>query len=116
MASMTSSPDTEAHGRGVTQSKGRIMMRPELHSADRCRVRGDGTSDIEGSSLKEPPVAHTQFNWISVRANLLDDGVVDTLGSVGATSGVRTSVSINDSESSRNPFAQLYEKLVNKCA
>jgi hypothetical protein len=35
----------------------------------------------------------------SVRANLLDYGVVDTLGSVGATSGVHTSVSINASAS-----------------
>jgi hypothetical protein len=31
----------------------------------------------------------------SVKANLLDDGVVDTLGSVGATSGVHTCASIN---------------------
>jgi enamine deaminase RidA (YjgF/YER057c/UK114 family) len=34
----------------------------------------------------------------SVTANLLDDGVVDTLGSIGTTSGVHTSVSINASE------------------
>jgi hypothetical protein len=40
-----------------------------------------------------------------VKANLLDDGVVDTLGSVGATSGVHTSVSINASDSA-NPLAQ----------
>src|ERR1700730_2993186 len=39
----------------------------------------------------------------SVRANLLDYGVVDTLGSVGATSGVHTSVSINASASVRIP-------------
>jgi hypothetical protein len=30
-------------------------------------------------------------------ANLLDDGVVDTLGLVGATGGVHADVSINDS-------------------
>jgi hypothetical protein len=37
----------------------------------------------------------------SVKANLLDDGVVDTLGSVGATSGVY--ISINASDSARIP-------------
>ena len=36
-----------------------------------------------------------------VKVNLLDDGVVDTLASVGATSGVHDSVSINVSESAR---------------
>jgi hypothetical protein len=35
----------------------------------------------------------------SVKANLLDDGVVDTLVSVGATSGVHTCISINASDS-----------------
>jgi hypothetical protein len=33
--------------------------------------------------------------------NLLDDGVVDTLGSVGATSGVHISVSVSASGSAR---------------
>jgi hypothetical protein len=42
----------------------------------------------------------------------LDDGVVDTLGSVGATSGVHTSVSINAQRT--HPLARLFEKLVNK--
>jgi hypothetical protein len=49
----------------------------------------------------------------SAKANLLDDGVVDTLGSVGVTSGVHASVSINASECA-NPLVQLFEKLVNK--
>jgi hypothetical protein len=40
-----------------------------------------------------------------VTANLLDDGVVDTLVSVGATSSVHTSVSINASDSARIPRA-----------
>jgi hypothetical protein len=44
----------------------------------------------------------------------LDDGVVDTLGSVGATSDVHTSVSINALAWHANPFAHLFEKLVNK--
>jgi hypothetical protein len=35
------------------------------------------------------------------KANLLDDGVVDTLVSVGATSGIHTSVYINVSDSAR---------------
>jgi hypothetical protein len=48
----------------------------------------------------------------NVTANLLDDGVVDTLGSVDA-SGVHTSASINASASA-NPFAQLFETLVSK--
>jgi hypothetical protein len=39
----------------------------------------------------------------SVKANLLDDGIADTLGSVGATSGVHTDVSINASDSARSP-------------
>ena len=39
----------------------------------------------------------------SVKANLLDDGVVDTLVSVGASSGVHTSVYINVSDSARIP-------------
>jgi hypothetical protein len=43
--------------------------------------------------------------------NLLDDGVVDTLVSVGATSGVHTDVSIDGSNCThRYPI----EKLVNK--
>src|SRR3984893_14956617 len=37
------------------------------------------------------------------KANLLDDGVVDTLGSVGVTSGVHTDVSINASDNARSP-------------
>src|SRR5437588_559686 len=40
---------------------------------------------------------------IRVKANLLDDGVADTLGSVGATSGVHTSVYINASDNARSP-------------
>ena len=40
----------------------------------------------------------------SVTVNLLDDGVVDTLGMVGATSGVHTSVSIDASDSARIPW------------
>jgi hypothetical protein len=42
----------------------------------------------------------------------LDDGIVDTLGSIGATSAVHT-VSINAPGRRTNPFAQLLEKLVN---
>jgi hypothetical protein len=38
-----------------------------------------------------------------MKANLLDDGIVDTLGLVGATSGLHTSVSINASDSARIP-------------
>jgi hypothetical protein len=45
--------------------------------------------------------------WIDkchhLKANLLDDGVVDTLVSVVATGGVRASVSINASDSARIP-------------
>ena len=37
------------------------------------------------------------------KANLLDDGVVDTLGSVGVTSGVHTEVSINASDNAPSP-------------
>jgi hypothetical protein len=49
----------------------------------------------------------------SVKASLLDDGVVDTLGSVGATSGVHTCASINAGQDV-NPFAQLFKTLVNQ--
>jgi hypothetical protein len=41
-----------------------------------------------------------------VKANLLDDGVADTLGSVGATSGVHTKVSINDPGNRAKSLAQ----------
>jgi hypothetical protein len=41
----------------------------------------------------------------SVTANLLDDGVVDTLVLISATSGVHTSVSIEASERARIPRA-----------
>jgi hypothetical protein len=51
----------------------------------------------------------------SVKANLLDDGVVDTLGSVGATSGVHTSVSINVSDSAQIPRAALREACQQTC-
>jgi hypothetical protein len=49
-------------------------------------------------AIEELSVAHIQFNsmrltdGIQREANLLDDGVVDTLGSVGATSAAHTSV------------------------
>jgi hypothetical protein len=54
----------------------------------------------------------------SVIANLLDDGVVDTLGLVGATSRTQTSVSI-DATHRANSLAQyiailLFERSVNK--
>jgi hypothetical protein len=55
----------------------------------------------------------------SVTANLLDDGVVDTLGLVGAMSGVHTSVSIDALDRARiasrstSPIL-LFEKPVNK--
>jgi len=39
----------------------------------------------------------------------LDDGVVDTLGSVGATSGVHTSTSINARTARESPRAALRE-------
>ena len=42
---------------------------------------------------------------LSVKASLLDDGVVDTLVSVGATSGVHPSVYINASGRARSPRA-----------
>jgi hypothetical protein len=55
-----------------------------------------------------------------VKANLLDDGVVDTLVSVGATSGVHTCVSINASDSarisSRNLQKQIGFLFIFKCA
>jgi hypothetical protein len=43
----------------------------------------------------------------SVKANLLDDGVVDTLVSVGVTSGVHTSVSINALGQAHRLFEEL---------
>jgi hypothetical protein len=48
--------------------------------------------------------------------HLLDNGVVDTFGSVSATSGVHTSVSVNASDSARIPFVQPidYHRLFNK--
>ena len=54
----------------------------------------------------------------SVMANLLDDGVVDTLGLVGATSRTQTSVPI-DATHRANSLAQyiailLFERSVNK--
>jgi hypothetical protein len=54
---------------------------------------------------------------LSVKANLLDDGVVDTLGSFGATSGVHTCVS--NARTACDSLAQyiailFFEKLVNK--
>jgi hypothetical protein len=51
----------------------------------------------------------------SVTANLLYDGVVDTLGSVGATSGAHASVSIKASTACE-PLAQLFEDLFNERA
>src|ERR1700730_236836 len=47
------------------------------------------------------PLGSSESDASSVKANLLDDGVVDTLGSVGATSGVY--ISINASDSARIP-------------
>jgi hypothetical protein len=47
---------------------------------------------------------------LRVRANLLDDGVVDTLVSVGAISDARTSVSVNASGDA-NPLVRLFERL-----
>jgi hypothetical protein len=47
----------------------------------------------------------------TVKANLLDDGVVDTFVSVGA-SEVHTR--FHQLSESRVPLAQLFEKLVNK--
>jgi hypothetical protein len=57
----------------------------------------------------------------SVKANLLDDGVVDTLGLVGAIGGVHTSVYINVPDSTRIPSRSVspilfFEKIVNKYA
>jgi hypothetical protein len=48
----------------------------------------------------------------------LDDGVVDTLGSVGVTSGVHTDASISDSDNCAKSLAQhtspsFVEKLIN---
>jgi hypothetical protein len=45
----------------------------------------------------------------SVTANLLDDGVVDTLESVGVRSGIHTSASINASDSAQILRAALRE-------
>jgi hypothetical protein len=40
---------------------------------------------------------------IKREGDLLDDGIVDTLGSVGATRGVHTSAYINASTSAQTP-------------
>jgi hypothetical protein len=79
-----------------------------------------------GSLLKEPSVAHLRFNRMrytdatSVKANLLDDGIVDTLASVGATSAL-TLPFPSTPRTARESLAQhiaflLFEKLVNKRA
>ena len=51
----------------------------------------------------------------SVKPKLLDDGVVDTLVSVRATSSAHASVSTRPS-TAREPLAQLFEDLVNERA
>jgi hypothetical protein len=58
-------------------------------------------------------VGHIQSNRLrcsdktrSAEAKQLDEGVVDTLESVGATSGAHTPVSIKASDSARNPLTQ----------
>jgi hypothetical protein len=51
----------------------------------------------------------------SVKANLLDNGVFVTLGSVGA-GRAHTFVSIKASDMHAKPIAKLLEKLVNKSA
>jgi hypothetical protein len=77
-----------------------------------------------GSLLTELSVAHCLFNRMryadatSVKVNLLDDDIVDTLASVGATSAFTLSFPSTPRRACDPPLAQhiairLIEKLVN---
>jgi hypothetical protein len=90
---------------------------PELHSVGWCSVGADITalrtswvprSKNRPLGISDAIGCDTQMAS-SVTANLLDDGVVDTLESVGVRSGIHTSASINASDSAQILRAALRE-------
>ena len=90
---------SNSHCTGVSANRfGRVLptISPTSSMTLSFSIRRIVISDSTGCDTQMPS---------SVTANLLDDGVVDTLVSVGATSSVHTSVSINASDSARIPRA-----------